>query len=227
MKGLEEKLGYEFKDKSLLMTALTHSSYANENRKRNIKDNERLEFLGDSILGVTVASYLYKNRPDLPEGRMTRLRAELVCEQSLARVAEKLELGKYMRLGKGEEQGGGRKRPSITADAVEAVIAALYLDGGYNRAGSFISRYILEPFEEGQELSDRDNKTELQEMVQRKSGQVLTYELTGEDGPDHNKTFTFSVSLNDKVIGTGSGHNKKEAEQAAAGEALRKMRNDA
>lgn len=227
MKGLEEKLGYEFKDKSLLMTALTHSSYANENRKRNIKDNERLEFLGDSILGVTVASYLYKNRPDLPEGRMTRLRAELVCEQSLARVAEKLELGKYMRLGKGEEQGGGRKRPSITADAVEAVIAALYLDGGYNRAGSFISRYILEPFEEGQELSDRDNKTELQEIVQRKSGQVLTYELTGEDGPDHNKTFTFSVSLNDKVIGTGSGHNKKEAEQAAAGEALRKMRNDA
>lgn len=227
MKGLEEKLGYEFKDKSLLMTALTHSSYANENRKRNIKDNERLEFLGDSILGVTVASYLYKNRPDLPEGRMTRLRAELVCEQSLARVAEKLELGKYMHLGKGEEQGGGRKRPSITADAVEAVIAALYLDGGYNRAGSFISRYILEPFEEGQELSDRDNKTELQEIVQRKSGQVLTYELTGEDGPDHNKTFTFSVSLNDKVIGTGSGHNKKEAEQAAAGEALRKMRNDA
>ena len=227
MKGLEEKLGYEFKDKSLLMTALTHSSYDNENRKRNIKDNERLEFLGDSILGVTVASYLYKNRPDLPEGRMTRLRAELVCEQSLARVAEKLELGKYMRLGKGEEQGGGRKRPSITADAVEAVIAALYLDGGYNRAGSFISRYILEPFEEGQELSDRDNKTELQEIVQRKSGQVLTYELTGEDGPDHNKTFTFSVSLNDKVIGTGSGHNKKEAEQAAAGEALRKMRNDA
>lgn len=227
MKGLEEKLGYEFKDKSLLMTALTHSSYANENRKRNIKDNERLEFLGDSILGVTVASYLYKNRPDLPEGRMTRLRAELVCEQSLARVAEKLELGKYMRLGKGEEQGGGRKRPSITADAMEAVIAALYLDGGYNRAGSFISRYILEPFEEGQELSDRDNKTELQEIVQRKSGQVLTYELTGEDGPDHNKTFTFSVSLNDKVIGTGSGHNKKEAEQAAAGEALRKMRNDA
>ena len=227
MKGLEERLGYEFKDKSLLMTALTHSSYANENRKRNIKDNERLEFLGDSILGVTVASYLYKNRPDLPEGRMTRLRAELVCEQSLARVAEKLELGKYMHLGKGEEQGGGRKRPSITADAVEAVIAALYLDGGYNRAGSFISRYILEPFEEGQELSDRDNKTELQEIVQRKSGQVLTYELTGEDGPDHNKTFTFSVSLNDKVIGTGSGHNKKEAEQAAAGEALRKMRNDA
>lgn len=226
MEKLETKLGYEFKDKSLLSTALTHSSYANENKRKNLKNNERLEFLGDSVLGMTVANYLYRNRPDMPEGKMTRLRAELVCEQSLAKVAERLSLGEYMLLGKGEELGGGRTRPSITADAVEAVIAAVFLDGGYKCASELIYKYILKPFEAGQEFSDRDNKTELQEIIQRKSGQILTYENIGEEGPDHNKTFTFAVSLNGSVIGRGSGRNKKEAEQAAAGDALEKIGNE-
>ena len=227
MKELEAKLGYEFKNKDLLNTALTHSSYANENKRQNIVNNERLEFLGDSVLGMTVADYLYRTREDMPEGQMTKLRAELVCEKSLASVAEKLDLGQYILLGHGEEQGGGRERHSIIADAVEAVIAAIYLDGGYDKASEFIHRFILEPMEVGETVVSRDNKTELQEMIQRKSGQVLTYKMTDQSGPDHNKTFSFAVLLNGEVIGNGVGRSKKEAEQAAAGDALRKMKNDA
>ena len=227
MKELEAKLGYEFKNKDLLNTALTHSSYANENKRQNIVNNERLEFLGDSVLGMTVADYLYRTRGDMPEGQMTKLRAELVCEKSLASVAEKLDLGQYILLGHGEEQGGGRERHSIIADAVEAVIAAIYLDGGCDKASEFIHRFILEPMEVGETVVSRDNKTELQEMIQRKSGQVLTYKMTDQSGPDHNKTFSFAVLLNGEVIGNGVGRSKKEAEQAAAGDALRKMKNDA
>lgn len=227
MKELEAKLGYEFKNKDLLNTALTHSSYANENKRQNIVNNERLEFLGDSVLGMTVADYLYRTREDMPEGQMTKLRAELVCEKSLASVAEKLDLGQYILLGHGEEQGGGRERHSIIADAVEAVIAAIYLDGGCDKASEFIHRFILEPMEVGETVVSRDNKTELQEMIQRKSGQVLTYKMTDQSGPDHNKTFSFAVLLNGEVIGNGVGRSKKEAEQAAAGDALRKMKNDA
>ena len=226
MEEIEAKLGYEFKDKELLKTALTHSSYANENKKRNLECNERLEFLGDAVLGMVVANYLFRGQQKMPEGQMTRLRAELVCEQSLARVAEELQLGSYLLLGKGEEQGGGRKRHSIIADAVEAVIAAVYLDGGYEKASGIIYQFIIEPMEKGIATLVTDYKTALQEFVQRKSGQVLAYNLVDQSGPDHDKVFTFSVSLNGEVVGTGSGKNKKEAEQAAAGDALRKLQNE-
>ena len=226
MEEIEAKLGYEFKDKELLKTALTHSSYANENKKRNLECNERLEFLGDAVLGMVVANYLFRGQQKMPEGQMTRLRAELVCEQSLARVAEELQLGSYLLLGKGEEQGGGRKRHSIIADAVEAVIAAVYLDGGYEKASGIIYKFIIEPMEKGIATLVTDYKTALQEFVQRKSGQVLAYNLVDQSGPDHDKVFTFSVSLNGEVEGTGSGKNKKEAEQAAAGDALRKLQNE-
>lgn len=218
--GLEERLGHSFRDRSLLETALTHSSYANENRARSVPCNERLEFLGDSVLGVTVADFLYRQYADMPEGRMTRLRAELVCEQSLFRVAQKLELGRYLRLGRGEEHNGGRERPSILSDAVEAVIAAMYLDGGMATAAGFIHRCLLSELGPMEPAAYTDFKTALQELVQRRSGQILTYELIGEQGPDHAKVFSVRVLLNGRIVGSGAGHTKKEAEQAAAQNAL-------
>ena len=209
MKTLEEKLGYTFRDPSLLENALTHSSCANESRGK-LQSNERLEFLGDSILGMVVAEHLYRNHPDLPEGELTRTRAALVCEESLVEVAKELGLGDYLKLGKGEEAGGGRKRPSIRADAVEAVLAAVYLDGGIGSARKIIQKYIL-----SKELTGlrggRDYKTALQELVQRESGQVLKYRLSGESGPDHDKRFFVEVDLNGKPVGSGEGHSKKEA----------------
>ena len=214
MTTLEEKLGYTFQNTALLENALTHSSCANESRGK-LQSNERLEFLGDSILGMVVADHLYRNHPDLPEGELTRTRAALVCEESLVEVAAELNLGEYLRLGKGEESGGGRKRPSIQADAVEAVLAAVYLDGGIGSARKIIQRYILCREIEGLN-SSRDYKTALQELVQRESGQVLSYHLTGERGPDHAKIFAMEVCLNGQPIGAGQGHSKKEAEQAAA-----------
>ncbi|MGI6012930.1 MAG: ribonuclease III [Oscillospiraceae bacterium] len=216
MDALQAMLAYTFRDPTLLSTALNHSSYANERRGHSEKSNERLEFLGDSVLGFVVANYLYQNFPDFPEGRMTRLRAELVCEQSLYTVAEQIHLGRYMKLGKGEERTGGRARPSILADAVEAVIAALYLDGGIEAARTFIETYILHDLEDGIEQCRTDYKTTLQELVQRESGQVLSYEMIGESGPEHNKLFTAQVTLNGTVVGAGEGHTKKAAEQAAA-----------
>lgn len=222
MQAIEEKIGYSFRDAELLTNALTHSSYANENRGRSCDSNERLEFLGDSVLGLVVADALYRRFPGLPEGRMTRLRAQLVCEESLHHVAAQLGLGEYIRLGRGEEHTGGRNRTSILADAVEALIAAMYLDGGMEVARGFIERYILTALD-GEMPAVGDCKTELQELVQRKSGSVLTYELLGESGPDHDKTFTSQVSLNGRPIGSGSGRTKKEAEQAAARAALREM----
>lgn len=204
----------------MLIRALTHSSFANENRNKGLESNERLEFLGDSVLGMVVAEALFIRCPDMPEGKMTRLRAQLVCEESLHRVAVELNLGERMRLGKGEEQSGGRERVSILADAVEAIIAAMYLDGGISAARDFIEKYILSDLEDVFERVT-DNKTELQELIQRKSGQVLSYVHTGESGPDHDKTFTFQVTLNGETIGEGSGRTKKEAEQAAARTALR------
>ena len=221
MTTLEEKLGYEFRDPALLENALTHSSCANESRGR-LQSNERLEFLGDSILGMVVADHLYRNHPDLPEGELTRTRAALVCEDSLVEVAEALCLGEYLHLGKGEEAGGGRKRPSIQADAVEAVLAAVYLDGGIGSARKIIQQYILCREVEGL-TSPRDYKTALQELVQRESGQVLKYRLTGEEGPDHDKRFVVDVMLNSNVIGKGEGRSKKNAEQMAAKEALELM----
>ena len=221
MTTLEEKLGYVFQDRSLLENALTHSSCANESRGK-LQSNERLEFLGDSILGMVVADHLYRNHPDLPEGELTRTRAALVCEESLVEVAAELDLGEYLRLGKGEEAGGGRHRPSIQADAVEAVLAAVYLDGGIGSARKIITRYILCREVEGLN-SSRDYKTALQELVQRESGQVLKYRLTGEEGPDHDKRFFVEVDLNGTPVGAGKGHSKKEAEQMAAKAAIAKL----
>lgn len=224
MDALEERLGYAFRNRVLLETALTHSSYANENRASGIVCNERLEFLGDSVLGVTVADYLYRRFPEMPEGRMTRFRAELVCEQSLHRVALQLHLGEHLRLGKGEEHNGGRERPSILSDAVEAVIAAMYLDAGMETAAGFIYRCLLDDVHTIETPSFTDYKTALQELIQRRSGQKLSYELVSEEGPDHAKTFQMQVCLNGDPIGRGTGHTKKEAEQSAAANALEALR---
>ena len=219
---LEQKLQYTFRNVSLLETALTHSSWANERRGR-CQCNERLEFLGDSVLGMTVAEHLYRTFPDMPEGRMTRLRAELVCEQSLHQVALGLGLGAYIRLGKGEEHTGGHERPSILADAVEAVIAALYLDGGLAPARAFVHRRVLTDVTAHLSGSSMDYKTRLQELVQQKSGQTLAYEMVGASGADHSKVFTARVSLNGEPVGEGSGRTKKEAEQMAARSALERL----
>ena len=211
METLETKLGYTFRNKALLENALTHSSYANENHSPG-GSNERLEFLGDSILGMVTADFLYKEHPDLPEGDLTRTRAALVREESL------VEVGAYLRLGKGEDLGGGRERPSIRADAVEAVLAAVFLDGGLVEARKIVQRFILD--REDEKAANRDFKTLLQELVQRESGRELSYRLTGESGPDHAKVFAVTVELNGSPIGQGQGHSKKEAEQMAAKAAI-------
>lgn len=224
MEKLEEKLGYTFHDRRLLENALTHSSYANENKNKGENSNERLEFLGDSVLGMVVADHLYRTHPDMPEGELTRTRAALVCEDSLVEVAAQLELGQYLKLGRGEDAGGGRKRPSIQADAVEAVIAAVYLDGGIGSARKLITNFILTNNEREQEGAVRDFKTALQELVQRESGRVLSYRLMGESGPDHAKVFSVEVDLNGKPIGAGEGRSKKEAEQNAAKAAMAKLK---
>ncbi len=222
MEKLETKLGYEFKNKKLLETALTHSSYANE---RDTLSYERLEFLGDSILGLVTAEFLYRHEPQLPEGRMTRLRAELVCETSLHKVALELGLGQYMRLGRGEEHTGGRERPSILADMVESIIAAMYMDSGtLDNSRRFIEQRILSGAELGEQHRSADYKTQLQELVQKKADQRIRYELSGESGPDHNKVFSFKVYINDEPTGEGSGRTKKEAEQMAACRALEALR---
>ena len=222
MKTLETKLGYQFQNPKLLDHALTHSSYANEHHLGSISSNERLEFLGDSVLGMIVADHLYRTFPDLPEGDLTRIRANLVCEGSLVLVAKEWELGRYLKLGKGENACGGRSRPSILADAVEAVLAAVFLDGGLEHDRDIIQRFLLDRMEQVNRAS-RDHKTYLQELVQRKSGQVLSYELIGESVPDHNKTFQMQVLLNGQPIGQGTGHSKKEAEQAAANAAIERL----
>ncbi|MBQ7692596.1 MAG: ribonuclease III [Oscillospiraceae bacterium] len=222
MEKLEDKIGYRFHNRALLETALTHSSYANE-RHGECESYERLEFLGDSVLGLVTAEYLFTRRVQLPEGRMTRLRAELVCETSLHKTALSLGLGSYMRLGKGEEHTGGRERPSILADMVEAIIAALYLDSGMEEAKRFIMANILQDVEFGESHRSADYKTQLQELVQRRSNQVITYSLVEESGPDHNKTFTFEVLINGVSSGRGSGKTKKEAEQMAACRALENL----
>ena len=220
---LEERIGYHFRDERLLETALTHSSYANE-RHGDSQSYERLEFLGVSILGYVTAEFLYRHEPRLPEGRMTRLRAELVCEQSLHRTALRLGLGDSMLLGRGEERTGGRQRPSILADMVESIIAAMYLDsGGLEEPRRFIMAQILQGVELGEAHRSADYKTELQELVQRRTDQHIAYELIGESGPDHDKLFSFRVTINGENAGEGSGRTKKEAEQMAAREALESL----
>lgn len=212
----EQVIGYEFKDKSLLERALTHSSYANE---KNLKyDNERLEFLGDSVLGFVTAEYLFSEFKARPEGELTKLRAATVCEKSLFKFAEKISLGKYIFMGKGEEHSGGRNRPSILSDAFEAVIAAMYLDGGIEAVKPYILGFIVEAIKH--EASFKDNKSLLQEEIQKTKGSTIVYEELGESGPDHQKVFSFAVKINGEVAGTGEGKSKKEAEQAAAGNAL-------
>ena len=223
MQALEAKLGYAFRDRGLLENALMHSSYANERRAAGCVSNERLEFLGDSVLGMVTAEKLYTLFPDLPEGKLSRMRAELVCEQSLHAVALGLGLGDYLLLGKGESHTGGRERPSILADAVEANIAAMYLDGGLEVARAFILTKVLAGLDAGVMHHVVDYKTELQERVQRKADQHLEYRLTGESGPDHNKRFTMAVLLNGAELGSGTGRSKKEAEQAAAKAALERL----
>ena len=222
IKDLETAMGYHFRNVTLLRNALTHSSYANEQWHNSLMSNERLEFLGDSILGMVVAGYLYQNYPDCPEGELTRMRADMVCEQALADVADRLSLGTHLLLGHGEEQGGGRKRASILADAVESVIAACFLDGGMDAAKSFIDRFVLcQTPQIGRH--NADYKTALQELVQQKKNQSITYVLSGESGPDHNKTFTVTLCINGEPVGEGSGSSKKRAEQEAARVALDKL----
>ncbi len=224
MKELEDKIGHRFHHPWLLKTALTHSSYANEHPREKAESYERLEFLGDSILGVVTAEMLYRWEPKLPEGQMTKIRSELVCEESLHRVACALDLGPWMRLGKGEEISGGRTRPSILADMVEAVIAALFLDGGMEQAARFIREFVLCDAAEHILNRGSDSKTELQELVQQQTGSSIRYELTGESGPDHDKRFRYAVFVNGALAGEGEGRSKKEAEQAAAGAALQQLK---
>lgn len=219
---LEQAIGYRFKNITLLQNALAHSSYANERWHDSLKSNERLEFLGDSILGMVVADHLYKSFPDRPEGELTRMRADMVCEQSLARIADRIGLGNHLLLGHGEEQGGGRQRASILADAVESVIAAAYLDGGMDAARQFIESFVLCNVPVTR-LQNVDYKTRLQELVQQKKNQAISYVLTGESGPDHDKHFTVEVTLNGQVVGRGTGTSKKRAEQDAACKALQKL----
>lgn len=222
IKDLENAIGYRFKNITLLQNALTHSSYANEYWRDSLRSNERLEFLGDSILGMVVAEYLYRTFPERPEGELTRMRADMVCERALAKVADRLDLGSHMLLGHGEEQGGGRERASILADAVESVIAACFLDGGMDAAKKLIETFILCEVPVSK-LSNADYKTAFQERVQQKKDQTITYRLIGESGPDHDKSFQVEVLLNGQVVGTGIGSSKKRSEQDAARDALQRL----
>ena len=222
IKDLETAIGYRFKNIMLLQNALTHSSYANEQWHDGLKSNERLEFLGDSILGMVVARHLYQQFPNRLEGDLTRMRADMVCEKALAKIAVQLDLGKHLLLGNGEEQNGGRNRPSILADAVESVLAACFLDGGMPAAEAFINKFVLCNVP-GDKPANLDYKTALQELVQQKKNQQIAYRLIGESGPDHDKEFTVEVALNGKVVGQGIGTSKKRAEQNAAKEAMEKL----
>lgn len=222
MEQLQKELRYTFKDLSLLEIALTHSSYANE-AKGVVKCNERLEFLGDAVLSIVVSDYIFKNCPKLPEGELTKLRASLVCEKALAGYARSINLGDYLKLSRGERHSGGAQRSSILADAFEAVIAAIYLDGGMENVRRHILRFVEPDIKNPKPRKFKDYKTSLQEIVQRNPEEYLRYVLVGESGPDHDKHFQVEVRLNSNVIGRGGGKSKKEAEQQAAREALELM----
>lgn len=217
MSTLEQKIGYTFNDRSLLVEALTHSSYANE--KGNCECNERMEFLGDAVLSIVSAEYLYKKFPNTPEGKLSKLRSSLVCTQSLASFAREIGLGSYLLLGKGESASGGYDRDSILEDAFEALIAAIYLDGGMPAAKKHILKFLARDVET-HHVNFKDYKTTLQEIIQQNPDETLTYVLIGESGPDHDKRFEVEVHLNSNVIGKGIGRSKKQAEQEAAREAL-------
>ena len=221
---LKDKIKYEFKNKVLLRKALMHSSYANEQRARHLQNNERLEFLGDSVLGFVTADYLYNQFPELPEGELTKLRAAIVCEQALYEVAKELGIDGAICLGHGEESSGGRQRPSILADAVEALLGAIYLDGGIEPAREFVLSFIPKSAERARQgRMFKDYKTTLQEIVQKNRQETLEYRLAGTSGPDHDKTFDMELLLNSNVFASGQGRSKKEAEQMAAKQALALM----
>lgn len=219
MESLETKLSYKFNNIELLKNALVHSSYANEIRG-NVRSNERLEFLGDSVLSIIVADHIYHKYPNIPEGDLTRIRATLVCEKSLCVLARELDLGKYLLLGRGDDKNGGRERDSVLADAFEAVLAAIYLDGGMDAARKHVMNTVLRDFKYHCDDTFKDFKTTLQEIIQRNPEENISYVLVNESGPDHNKQFTIAVHLNSNVIGTGVGKTKKQAEQMAAKQAL-------
>jgi len=224
IRELEAQIGYQFQDKHLFTQALTHSSYANEHRMDKLECNERLEFLGDAVLEVVSSEFLYGKYPEKPEGELTKIRASMVCEPSLAYCAGELDLGAYLLLGRGEDATGGRGRASVVSDAMEALIGAIYLDGGFANAKEFIHRYILNDMEHKQLFYD--SKTILQEMVQAEEGRHLEYEIIKEEGPDHNKTFEIRALLDKEEIGRGSGRTKKAAEQLAAYRGILKLRED-
>ena len=222
MDEFENIIQYQFKNKQLLTEALSHSSYANE-KKKTRNSNERLEFLGDSVLSVIVSQYLFEHFSHLPEGELTKIRASLVCEKSLYNFAQQIRLGDFLLLGKGEEHTGGRERPSILADAFEAVIAANYLDGGLEAARKHVLKFIPDDIDKKSLTAFSDYKTILQEVIQKNPEEKVEYILADQTGPDHNKAFKVQVCLNSNVIGTGTGKSKKEAEQMAAKEALELM----
>ena len=222
LNGLEEAIGYKFKDKGLLKQALTHSSYANEQKINKSGDYERLEFLGDAVLEVVSSEFLFHKYPDLPEGRLTKLRASMVCEPSLAICARDLDLSKYILLGKGEESTGGRGRESITSDVMEAIIGAIFLDGGMEKAKEHINRFILSDLEN--KVLFYDSKSTLQEVMQGELKKEFEYVLIGESGPEHDKEFEVRVMSGKSELGRGKGRTKKAAEQQAAYEALLKLR---
>lgn len=222
LEELEKKIGYEFKNKKLLRQALTHSSFANEQKINKLDDYERLEFLGDAVLELTSSEFLFFGNPEMSEGKLTKLRSSMVCEPALAYCARDLELGKYMLLGRGEEATGGRNRDSITSDAMEAVIGALYLDGGYEAAKRFIHRFVLCDLEN--KILFYDSKTVLQEMIQAIPGAEFKYVLTGEVGPDHDKEFLVEAWMNGNCVGNGRGRTKKAAEQQAAYQTILMLR---
>ena len=219
MERLEQIIGYTFRNKKLLKQALTHSSYANEKKLGKLGCNERLEFLGDAVLELVSSDVLYAKFPKIPEGELTKKRASLVCEPSLAYCARQFDLPKYLLLGRGEDMTGGRMRDSIVSDATEALLGAIYLDGGFEKAREFVLKFILNDMEHKQLFYD--SKTILQELVQEKGRQTVEYVLTGETGPDHNKQFSVDVLINGTPAGSGTGHTKKAAEQAAAYQAIR------
>ena len=223
-KELQEKIGYTFRDEALLKHALAHSSFANEHRTEVPGSNERLEFLGDSVLGLITASFLYNHFMHLPEGNLTKMRSQLVCESSLFKFAQKIDLGSHLLLGHGEERSGSRNRPSIVSDAFEALLAAIYLDGGMENARKFALPFLTEGAKEFEgKLTVYDYKTTLQEIAQQNPGELIRYELIQSTGPDHAKTFEVNCYLNSNLLGKGIGKSKKEAEQNAAKEALKFM----
>lgn len=222
LSDLEKKIGYRFQEFSLLEHAMRHSSFCNEQKMDKLQNNERLEFLGDAVLELVTSEFLYTKYPKMPEGEATRKRASMVCEQTLALCAKELELGSYLFLGKGEELTGGRERASVTSDALEALIGAIYLDGGFTNAKEFVEKFVLNGIEEKQLFFD--SKTIFQEMMQSVTTEVIHYELIGEEGPDHCKTFEVELFVGDRSAGKGTGKSKKAAEQAAAYDAIKKIK---